>query len=183
MNITDMNCTADEHLTPLLPQLTNDTAKGSARGEQSETDTARIILQLEQNHAEANAAVGLPSGRGATQAADLGLAEADDPKAVIAHVAELLCDHAENKAYLPKLIQECERLGLALQRLPTRSWTSPKSGTIDGRRTVVARADEVAVAYDDVQEVGRCLTCSGELDDTALLHFPANARPSAALRT
>ncbi|MDQ0933327.1 DUF6907 domain-containing protein [Streptomyces turgidiscabies] len=176
MSIMDTNCMAGEHLIPLAPGLVNGIAKGSARGEQSETDAARIILQLEQNHAEANA-VGLGSPElDAFQNLIVSLvAEADDPKAVIAHVAELLCDHAENKAYLPKLIQECERLGLALQLTDDPVVDLAEIRTVDGRRTVVARADEVAVAYDDVHVVGRCLTCSGELDDTALLYFPADA--------
>lgn len=176
MSITDTNSTAREHLIPLASRLANGIAKGSARGKQSETDAARIILQLEQNHAEANA-IGLGSPElDAFHSLIISLvAEADDPKAVIAHVAELLCDHAENKAYLPKLIQECERLGLDLQLTDEPVVDLPEIRTIDGRRTVIARADEVAVAYDDVHAVGRCLTCSGELDDTALLYFPANA--------
>ncbi|MET9479825.1 hypothetical protein [Streptomyces sp. NPDC006638] len=176
MNIMDTPRTADKHLPPLLPQLTNDTAKGSACDEQMETDAARIILQLERTHAEANA-VGLGSPElDAFQNLLVSLiAKADDPKAVIAQVAELLCDQAENKAYLPKLIQECDRLGLALQLTDDPVVELTEIRTIDGRRTVVARADELAVAYDDVHVVGRCLTCSGELDDTALLYFPANA--------
>jgi hypothetical protein len=176
MSITDTNSTADEHLIPLASRLANGTAKGAARGKQSDTDAARIILQLEQNHAEANA-IGLGSPElDAFHSLIVSLvAEADAPKTVIAHVAELLCDHAENKAYLPKLIQECERLGLALQLTDEPVVDLPEIRTIDGRRTVIARADEVAVAYDDVHAVGRCLTCSGELDDTALLYFPANA--------
>ncbi|MFJ1536572.1 DUF6907 domain-containing protein [Streptomyces mirabilis] len=172
MSIMDTNSTAGGLLIPLASRLVNGTAKGSARGEQSETDAARIILHLEQNHA-----LGLGSPElDAFQSLIVSLvAAADDPKAVIAHVTELLCDHAENKAYLPKLIQECERLGLALQLTDDTVVDLAEIRTIDGRRTVVARADEVAVAYDDVHVVGRCLTCSGELDDTALLYFPANA--------
>ncbi|MFI9760980.1 DUF6907 domain-containing protein [Streptomyces sp. NPDC051963] len=172
----DTNSTAGEHLIPPTSRIADDTAKGSDHDGQSETDAARIILQLEQNHAEANA-VGLGSPElDAFHSLMVSLvAEADDPKAVIAYIAELLSDHAENKACLPKLIQECERLGLALQLTDDPTVDLPGVRTIDGRRTVVARADEVAVAYGDVHAVGRCLTCSSELDDTALLDFPANA--------
>ncbi|MGK3943693.1 hypothetical protein ABK046_35380 [Streptomyces caeruleatus] len=176
MSIMDTNSTAGEHLIPHTARIAAATAKGSARDEQSESDAARIILQLEQNHAEANA-VGLGSPDLDTFHSLIVslVAEADDPEAVIAYIAELLSDHAENKAYLPKLIQECERLGLALQLTDDPTVDLPGIRTIDGRRTVVARADEVTVAYDDVHAVGRCLTCSGELDGTALLYFPANA--------
>ncbi|MGJ5804924.1 DUF6907 domain-containing protein [Streptomyces europaeiscabiei] len=176
MSIMDTNCTAGEHLIPLAPQHVNGTAKGSARGEQAETDAARIILQLEQNHTETNAAgLGSPELDEFQNLIVSLVAEADDPKAVIARIAELLSEHAENKTCLPKLIQECERLGLALQLTDDPLVDLAEIRTVDGVRTVVARSDEVGVAYDDVHAIGRCLACNSELDDTALLHFPADA--------
>ncbi|BCL29737.1 hypothetical protein ACFFS2_26750 [Streptomyces aurantiacus] len=175
MSITDTNCTASEHIPP-SPLPVNGTVKGSARSEQAEADAARIILQLEQNHAGSNAAgLGSPELDEFQNLIVSLVAEADDPKAVIARLAELLSEHAENKACLPKLIQECERLGLALQLTDDPVEELPEIRIIDGVRTVVARSDEVGMAYDDVHAIGRCLTCSGELDDTALLYFPADA--------
>ncbi|MFB6556182.1 DUF6907 domain-containing protein [Streptomyces sp. NPDC056405] len=176
MSILHTDATADQHPFPVASRHASGTAKGSARSKQLDSDAARIILQLEQTHAEANA-VGLGSpGLDAFHNLIVSLVdEAIDPKAVIAHVAGLLRKHAENNAYLPKLIQECERLGLDLQLTDDPPPNLAEIRTIDGRRTVVAPADEVAVAFDDVHAVGRCVTCSDELDDTALLYFPADA--------
>jgi hypothetical protein len=176
MSIMDTHSTASEHLVPLAPQLVNDTAKAAARGEPSAMDAAHIILRLEQNHAKANAVGCGGPELGAFYRLLVSLvSEADNPQAVIAHVAELLSDHVENTACLAKLVHECERLGLALQLTEDPAVDLPEIRVFEGRRTVVARTDEVAVAYDDVHAIGRCRACSGELDDTALIDFPANA--------
>lgn len=84
----------------------------------------------------------------------------------------------ENTAYLPELIRECERLGLDLQLTDDPAVNLPEIKAIDGRRTVIAQADEIGVALDDVRTIGRCITCGSLLDDTAVLYFPANALPS-----
>jgi hypothetical protein len=86
-------------------------------------------------------------------------------------------DTDDNAEYLPKLIRECERLGLALQLTDDPAIDLSEIRVIDGHRTVIARADEVGVAYDDVHAVGRCIECDSELDDTALLYAPANGVP------
>ncbi|MFJ9376801.1 DUF6907 domain-containing protein [Streptomyces sp. NPDC101455] len=84
---------------------------------------------------------------------------------------------AENAEYLPKLVRECERLGLALQFTDDPAVDLTEIKVIDGRRTLIARADEVPVAYDDVEGVGLCLDCKSEFDDSAILYAPANAVP------
>ncbi|MCZ4605343.1 hypothetical protein O3S80_16630 [Streptomyces sp. Lzd4kr] len=81
----------------------------------------------------------------------------------------------ENAAYLPDLTRECERLGLALQLTDDPAIDLAEIQVINGRRTVVARADELGVALDDVRAVGRCIECSNVLDDDAVLYVPANA--------
>ncbi|MCM2515793.1 hypothetical protein NC658_21430 [Streptomyces griseoincarnatus] len=176
MNILDMDSSAGEQLLPLAPRLVNGAAKEPIPSDRSESDTTRIILQLKQKHAEADAAgLGSPELDAFQNLIISLVAEADNPKAVIAYVAALLREHTENKTYLPKLILECERLGLALHLTDDPAVDLSEIRTIDGRRTLVASVDGVAVAYDDVHAIGRCITCSVELDDTALLYFPANA--------
>ncbi|MFI8947178.1 DUF6907 domain-containing protein [Streptomyces sp. NPDC053750] len=176
MRILGTDATDDQHPIPVASRPVNGTAKDSARSKQLDADAARTILQLEQYYAEANAAgLGRP-GLDAFHNLIVSLGdEAVDPKVAIAHVAELLRKQAENNVYLPRLIQECERLGLHLQLTDDPSLDLAEIRTVDGRRTVVAPADEVTVAFDDVHTVGRCVTCSDELDDTALLYFPADA--------
>ncbi|MEV5999902.1 hypothetical protein AB0M25_11535 [Streptomyces griseomycini] len=91
MNILDMDSSAGEQLLPLAPRLVNGAAKEPIPSDRSESDTTRIILHLKQKHAEADAA-GLSSPElGAFQNLIISLvAEADNPKAVIAYVAALL---------------------------------------------------------------------------------------------
>ncbi|MGW3416493.1 hypothetical protein [Streptomyces phaeochromogenes] len=79
--------------------------------------------------------------------------------------------------YLPELTAECKRLGLDLQLSDDPATDLPEIKVINGRRTVIARADELGVARDDVRAIGRCTTCNSELDDTAVLYAPANAVP------
>jgi len=84
---------------------------------------------------------------------------------------------AENAAYLPALLAECQRVGLALHLTDDPAVDLPEIKTMGGIRTVIARADEVGVALDDVKAIGRCITCNTELDDTAVVYAPANAVP------
>lgn len=86
-------------------------------------------------------------------------------------------DVDETDIYMPKLLRECERLGLALQLTDDPAIDLATIQAIDGRRTLIARADGVPVAYDDVHPVGRCIECNSLLDDTALPFVPANAVP------
>ncbi|NEC92175.1 hypothetical protein [Streptomyces sp. SID12501] len=86
-------------------------------------------------------------------------------------------DVDETDIYMPKLVRECERLGLALQLTDDPAIDLAEIRVIDGRRTLIARVDEVPVAYDSVHPVGRCVTCNNLLDDTALPFVPANAMP------
>ncbi|MFD6133650.1 hypothetical protein ACIPPN_29605, partial [Streptomyces diastaticus] len=91
MNILDMDSSAGEQLLPLAPRPVNGAAKEPVPSDRSENDAARIILQLKQKHAEANAAgLGSPELDAFHNLIVSLVAEADDPKAVIAYVAELL---------------------------------------------------------------------------------------------
>jgi hypothetical protein len=84
--------------------------------------------------------------------------------------------HADHDAqYLTELVRECERLGFDVQLTDDPAVDLPEIKVINGRRTVIARADEIGVACDDVRPIGRCFGCNSELDDTAVLYFPANA--------
>ncbi|MFH9576263.1 hypothetical protein, partial [Streptomyces sp. NPDC017230] len=56
MNILDMDSSAGEQLLPLASRLLNGAAKEPVPSDRSESDTTRIILQLKQKHAEADAA-------------------------------------------------------------------------------------------------------------------------------
>ncbi|MBT2526844.1 hypothetical protein J7E91_15770 [Streptomyces sp. ISL-99] len=91
-------------------------------------------------------------------------------------VADDAQQHADDDAqYLPELVRECERLGFDLQLTNDPAVDLPEIKVINGRRAVIARADEIGVARDDVRPIGRCFECDSELDDTAVLHFPADA--------
>lgn len=77
----------------------------------------------------------------------------------------------ENAGYLPALRSECERLGLALQLTDDLDLDLPELKVIDGVQTVLARADSLGIALDDVRGFartrGRCVDCMDTLDDTA----------------
>lgn len=93
-------------------------------------------------------------------------------------ISALREDADDNASYLTELTAECERLGLGLQLTDDPAVDLPEIKVINGRRTVIARADELGVALDDVRAVGRCIECRSELDDTAIPHVPANSVPS-----
>ena len=78
---------------------------------------------------------------------------------------------AENAAYLPKVTSECDRLGLALKLTDSTPDGLTHVEVIDGRRTFIAVAGELAVALDDLRGTGRCVACASELDDTAIVYF------------
>jgi hypothetical protein len=78
---------------------------------------------------------------------------------------------AENAAYLPQVTSECDRLGLTLKFTDATHDGRTHIEVIDGRRTFIAVAGELAVALDDLRGAGRCVTCSNELDDTAIVYF------------
>ncbi|MYW50571.1 hypothetical protein GTY64_03625 [Streptomyces sp. SID8376] len=77
---------------------------------------------------------------------------------------------AENAAYLPQVTAECDRLGLTLKLTATTPDDLPYIEVIEGRQTFIAMASELAVALDDLRSVGRCVACSNELDETALVY-------------
>jgi hypothetical protein len=78
---------------------------------------------------------------------------------------------AENAAYLPQVGSECDRLGLTLKLTAATPDDLPYIKVIEGRQTFIAMASELAVALDDLRSVGRCVACSNELDETALVYF------------
>lgn len=74
----------------------------------------------------------------------------------------------ENAGYLPEFIVECARLGLPFELTLDPDVDLPEIRSINGVRTVLARADEIGVALDDVRFIGRCIDCRTDLDDTAV---------------
>jgi hypothetical protein len=78
---------------------------------------------------------------------------------------------AENAAYLPHVTSECDRLGLTLKLTAATPDGLTHIEVIDGRRTFIAVAGELAVALDDLRGTGRCTVCANELDDTAIVYF------------
>ncbi|MEU1303319.1 hypothetical protein [Streptomyces shenzhenensis] len=81
----------------------------------------------------------------------------------------------ENATHLPALTRECEQRGLALQVTEGPSTDLPQIKVIGGRRTLVAHADELGIALDEVRhglaKTGTCAewpglcTQTGEHDD------------------
>ncbi|MFH9012506.1 hypothetical protein ACH4C6_14095 [Streptomyces sp. NPDC017943] len=100
-----------------------------------------------------------------------------ESEATRAHLTEQHVDRiigaldAENAAYLPQVTSECDRLGLTLKLTDATPDGLTHIEVIDGRRTFIAVAGELAVALDDLRGTGRCVTCSNELDSTALVYF------------
>lgn len=95
-----------------------------------------------------------------------GIALALHLTATPAPASEQLDD--ENAAYLPEFAAECQRLGLPYKLTRDPGLDLPEVREIDGVRTIVARADEIGVAYDELRYIGRCLDCRSDLDDTAV---------------
>lgn len=60
-------------------------------------------------------------------------------------------DEDDNASYLPDLTRECEQRGLDLQLTDDPAVDLPEIKTIDGRLTLVARADQLGVALDEVR--------------------------------
>lgn len=68
------------------------------------------------------------------------------------HVAAFL---SENDEYLPQLIAECERRGLALQLTDDPAIDLPEIRDINGRATFIARSNELGVALDELSAAAR----------------------------
>lgn len=80
---------------------------------------------------------------------------ADDAR-IEGHVDRIMAalreaDEDDNASHLPGLTRECERRGLALRLTEDPNFDLPEVKTIDGRLTLIARADQLGVALDDVR--------------------------------
>lgn len=88
-------------------------------------------------------------------------------------------DADDNAAYLPALTHECAQAGLDLQLTDDPAVDLPEFKVINGRRTCVARSDELGVALDEVRLTYRAAAAyiAGKLYDEAL----TTSRPAETL--